>query len=300
MATEDEGVEMADPFSQDLRTRVIRFYKELDRANFGSEREMRLSVAGRAGVSLSTVGRLVEQYEREGHVRAKPHSGGNIHQKVFDEHIEALKGYLENEPDLTNPELANRLNQDFGVSIHHANISHHLKKAGITRKKKVFYDPKIDDPVVAAKRQAWKKMLMKLAFSCLCSMVFMDETFVRTHMTRTYGRSPRGVRIIAKFRRRAKRYTLIGAMGLDGMKAKWLIGTGVKDEEFETWVEQHLIPSLRPGSIVIWDNLDAHYSEVAAKMLKDAGISFYFQSPYSPDFNPIEKAWSKMTLVGEC
>lgn len=141
-------------------------------------------------------------------------------------------------------------------------------------------------------------MLRKLALNALCCMVFMDESYVRTHMTRSYGRAPRGQRISARLKHRAKRYTLIGAMGLDGMKAKWVIPRGMSDEDMRKYITERLIPALGAGRIVIWDNLKAHRQVEVLDAMEKAGITVYFQSRYSPDFNPIEKAWSKLkTLV---
>ncbi len=125
----------------------------------------------------------------------------------------------------------------------------------------------------------------------------MDESYVRIHMRRTYGRAPRGKRISSRLKHRAKRYTLIGAMGLDGMKAKWLIPDGMTDKRMRKYTQKYLIPALGPGRIIIWDNLSQHYLTDVLGALNDAGIKVYFQSPYSPDFNPIEKAWSKIKIL---
>lgn len=117
-------------------------------------------------------------------------------------------------------------------------------------------------------------------------------------MERTFGRSKRGTRIITRLKHRSQRYTLIGAMGLGGMKAPWLIGRGMSQKDFLKYLKEHLIPVLPAGTTVVWDNLNIHKSDEVQELMKEAGLVGICQSRYSPDFNPIEKAWSKIkTLV---
>ena len=113
-----------------------------------------------------------------------------------------------------------------------------------------------------------------------------------------YGYARRGRRVVVKLKSRPTRYTLIGAMRLGAMLAPKVWPRGMKADDWVEWVIEDLIPVLKPGSIVIWDNLNIHYNQYAINALQEAGHMVLFQSRYSPDFNPIEMAWSKIkTLV---
>ena len=117
-------------------------------------------------------------------------------------------------------------------------------------------------------------------------------------MTRSHGRAPRGQRIDCRLQVRTLRYTLIGAVNLQGLLAPKLWGRAMTQQDWEHYVEHDLIPVLPPHSILIWDNLNIHKTQKALELLRKAGICVFFQSRYSPDFNPIEKVWSKLkTLV---
>ena len=136
-----------------------------------------------------------------------------------------------------------------------------------------------------------------LAIFCLSKLVFFDESFVHTHMTRSHGRSHKGKRVHGRLKHRSARYTLIGAVGIDGLYGQWLINRAMSQKDFETYIETILIPALPPRRIVIWDNLNSHYSEFVAEAMRKAGHIILFQSAYSPDLNPIEKVWSKIKAL---
>lgn len=145
---------------------------------------------------------------------------------------------------------------------------------------------------------AWVSILKLLYVHVMNRVVFIDESFVRTHMQRTHGRSRRGERVVGRHRHRARRYTLIGAMGLDdGMVGKWLIDRGMSEKDFVQWINEYLVPQLGPHRIIIWDNLRAHKAPEVEAALRKAGHVVLCQSRYSPDFNPIEKAWSKIKSI---
>jgi transposase len=87
---------------------------------------------------------------------------------------------------------------------------------------------------------------------------------------------------------------MIGALALDGFRGLMTIDAGTSTEVFLAFVEQVLAPNLRPGDIVVMDNLGAHKSPVVRQAIEAAGAASLFLPPYSPEFNPIERAWSKM------
>jgi transposase len=126
-------------------------------------------------------------------------------------------------------------------------------------------------------------------------LVFIDETGTNTKMTRLRGRSRRGQRLKMKapFGHWGTQ-TFIAALRSDGLTAPWVIDCPMNRQIFETWVETQLAPTLKPGDMVILDNLPAHKSEKAAAILRQRGAWFLFLPPYSPDLNPIEMAFAKL------
>ena len=126
-------------------------------------------------------------------------------------------------------------------------------------------------------------------------LVFVDETGTTTKMTRLRGRARRGERVKASapFGHWATQ-TFIAALRCDGLTAPWLIDRPMNRIIFDTWVETQLAPTLRPGDIVILDNLAAHKSDKARAILKERGAWLLLLPPYSPDLNPIEMAFAKL------
>lgn len=129
-------------------------------------------------------------------------------------------------------------------------------------------------------------------------LVFLDETATTTKMTRLRGRAKRGQRFTAKAPfgalRPLGRPDLIAALRCDGLTAPWIIKGAMNRVLFEAYVETQLAPTLRPGDVVIFDNLSCHKSEKAKAALKERGAWFLFLPPYSPDLNPIQMAFAKL------
>ena len=126
-------------------------------------------------------------------------------------------------------------------------------------------------------------------------LVFLDETGTTTKMTRLRGRARIGDRLRAKAPfGHWKTQTFIAGLRSDGLTAPWVIDQPMNRVIFETYVETQLAPTLKPGDVVILDNLSSHKSEKAAAILKERGAWFLFLPPYSPDLNPIEMAFAKL------
>jgi transposase len=125
-------------------------------------------------------------------------------------------------------------------------------------------------------------------------IVFIDETWAKTNMTRTYGRSRRGTRLRAKVpSARWETTTFLGAMRSTGFVAPLCIEEAVNGELFSGGVEQHLAPTLRPGDVVVMDNLSSHKLRGVVQAVERVGAKVRYLPPYSPDLNPIEMAFSK-------
>jgi len=126
-------------------------------------------------------------------------------------------------------------------------------------------------------------------------LVFLDESGAKTNMTRLYGRSFDGQRVVdATPHGHWCTTTMLAAVRMDGSTAPMVIPGPTDAEVFGAYVEHVLIGSLRPGDIVVMDNLAPHKSPAVIGAIETAGAEVWFLPPYSPDLNPIEKMWSKI------
>ncbi len=117
-------------------------------------------------------------------------------------------------------------------------------------------------------------------------------------MTRDYARSPRGERALGSVPRNAGTVTtMIGALDVTGVRAMMTIEGATDGEVFETFLERVLVRKLRPGDIVVLDNVGAHKTPNVRRLIAAAGASVLYLPPYSPDLNPIELCWSKLKAI---
>ena len=148
-----------------------------------------------------------------------------------------------------------------------------------------------DRPDVAVRRAKWKVWQAGLDPERL---VFLDETWAKTNMTRPRGRSLEGTRLIAKVPHgHWKTTTFLAALRSTGLTAPLVIDGPVNGDIFLAYVEQHLVPTLKAGDIVIMDNLSSHKRAGVREAIESVGASLVYLPPYSPDFNPIELLFSK-------
>jgi transposase len=126
-------------------------------------------------------------------------------------------------------------------------------------------------------------------------LVFIDETWAKTNMTRLRGRSLRGQRLVAKVPHgHWNTTTLIAALDQRGMRCSTTVDGPVNRDVFESFIEQVLIKSLSPGDLVVMDNLSSHKGTRAKALIESVGAHLLYLPPYSPDLNPIEPAFSKL------
>jgi transposase len=130
-------------------------------------------------------------------------------------------------------------------------------------------------------------------------LVFVDESGFNTSMTRLYARAPRGKRAYGKVpRNRGKNTTLIAAITLEGAMGESMTIEGATDSEaFEAYVEHFLAPTLEKGQVVVLDGLGAHRPKKIRELIEARGADLVFLPSYSPDFNPIEEAFSKVKAL---
>lgn len=117
-------------------------------------------------------------------------------------------------------------------------------------------------------------------------------------MTRDYARAPCGQRARGYVpRNRGTVTTMIGALGLEGVRAMMTVEGATDGEVFEAFVHHLLVPKLKPGDVVVLDNVGAHKPESALERIRATGARVMFLPPYSPDLNPIEHCWSKIKAL---
>ena len=126
-------------------------------------------------------------------------------------------------------------------------------------------------------------------------MVFIDETWAKTNMTRTHGWHTKGEALIDKVPHgHWKTLTFIAGLRHDGIVAPCVIDGPINGESFRTYVEQVLVPELRPGDIVVMDNLGSHKTPAIRQAIRAAGAKLFYLPAYSPDLNPIEQVVAKL------
>lgn len=128
-------------------------------------------------------------------------------------------------------------------------------------------------------------------------LVFLDESGAKTNMTRLYGRAPIGARCVDRVPHgHWKTMTMLSAIRLDGVMrdATVVVDGAMNSETFLAYAEQCLVPALHRGDVVIMDNLSSHKAVGVRQAIESVGADLWYLPPYSPDFNPIEKLWSKV------
>lgn len=163
---------------------------------------------------------------------------------------------------------------------------------GTAFKKKSHHAAEQDRPDVKAARDAW---FNQFAQTRLNQLVFLDEFGATTNMTRRYARGPRGRRVVCKTPHgHWKILSTIAALDVNGIRTACCFDGATDTEMFVAFVETFLVPTLKPGQVVVMDNLAAHKSPRVDRAIQAVGARVLRLPPYSPDFNPIEMAISKM------
>ena len=161
--------------------------------------------------------------------------------------------------------------------------------------KKTAHAAEQDRPDILKRRQDWFERQLDLDPERL---VFLDETWASTKMARTHGRAPKGRRLrISVPHGHWKTTTFVAGIRTSGLIAPLVLDGPINRDAFEVYVDKVLVPDLKPGDVVIMDNLSSHKGPKVREMIEAAGASLLYLPPYSPDFNPIEKAFSKLKAL---
>jgi transposase len=152
-----------------------------------------------------------------------------------------------------------------------------------------------DRPDIAAKRDQWRTGQAGLDVQ---KLVFVDETWASTAMSRRYGRAPRGERLVCPLPHgHWKTTTFVARLRAGGMTAPLVIDGAMNGDLFVAYVEQVLVPTLRSGAVVVMDTLSSHKRARVRAAIEEAGCSLLYLPPYSPDLNPIEQAFAKLKAL---
>ena len=145
------------------------------------------------------------------------------------------------------------------------------------------------------RRERWKKYQARLDPS---KLVFIDETWAKTNMTRTHGRCARGKRLLGKVPfGKWHTLTFLAALRADRIDAPCVVDGPINGQSFLAYVEQLLVPALSAGDVVIMDNLGSHKGKAVRKAIRSVGAKLFFLPPYSPDLNPIEQVFAKLKTL---
>jgi transposase len=148
---------------------------------------------------------------------------------------------------------------------------------------------------VKAQRDRWQASRAGLDATRL---VFVDETWASTNMARTHGRCPAGQRLVLDVPHgHWQTTTFVAALRCDGLVAPTVVDGAMTGDLFVAYVERQLVPTLRPGDVVVMDNLSCHKRAEVRRAIEAVGCELRLLPPYSPDLNPIEKAFSKLKAL---
>jgi transposase len=265
------------PFSDDLRSRI---HEACQSGESTSE------VAERFSVSPAFVRRLKQRFRQTGSLAPRPGGRGPAPKLAGRE--QELRQAVRERPDATPAEHRDRLR----LPATRVTVWRALRRLGLTRKKKSTHAAEQDRPDVAEARRHWPE---KFAGVDPKNLVFLDETGTNTAMQRTHGYAPQGERVVAAAPfKRWRTVTFVGALTADGLVAPWALEGAMNGEWFLAYVKRILAPSLRPGMVVVMDNLPSHKVAGVGEAIVAAGCRLEYLPAYSPDLNPIENAFSKL------
>jgi transposase len=165
----------------------------------------------------------------------------------------------------------------------------------ITDQKKSLHDSQRETRRVKELRQDYQTRFVDTLGELVKRLKFLDESGAHLGLTRLCGRAAPGQRVVeATPGYSGPHYTLIATLGWQEVTAPWIFEGSMNSATFEVYVRSQLLPTLRPGDILVLDNLSAHTGETIRQLVEAQGARLEFLPPYSPDFNPIELCWSKV------
>jgi transposase len=265
---------MGKPYSEDLRKRVVA---AVESGGLSCNQ-----AAKQFGIGASTAIGWVRRLRESGSI-APGKMGGHRPKAISGEHRDWLLLRIK---DRLVAELAGR-----GLKVDYRSVWEFVHAEKLSFKKSVVAGER-NRPDVARRRAQWSKYQDRIDPERL---VFIDETWTRTDMAPLRGWAPRGRRLTAKVPHgRWKTMTFLAALRRDRIEAPWFLEGPIDGDSFRLCVEKVLLPTLRPGDIVIMDNLGSHKGKAVRRFIRSAGAKLFFLPKYSPDLNPIEQVFAKL------
>ncbi|RYH99484.1 MAG: IS630 family transposase, partial [Acetobacteraceae bacterium] len=272
---------MSKALSVDLRERVV--------AAIAAGLSCR-AAAVRFGVSAASAVRWAALVREVGSVAPGP-LGGDRRSARIEAHAALILRLVDHKSDITLREIQAGLAKA-GVSAGIGTLWRFLDRRRMTRKKKTAHAAEQDRPDVLRRRWAWFEAQPDLDPDRL---VFIDETWASTNMARTHGRALRGKRLRAAIPHgHWLTTTFVAGLRNTGIIAPMVLDGPINGSLFQDYVDQVLVPELRPGDVVVMDNLGSHKGAGVRAAIEAAGANLLYLPPYSPDFNPIEQAFAKL------
>src|SRR5258708_5898304 len=268
------------PYSQDLRERVV---KAVDEGLSRSE------IVHLFGVSEATIKRYLKLRCETGSLAPKSIPG--YPPRKIGALQKGLQPQLEAHPDATLEEHCRLWEAQTGVKVSISTMSDAIRRLKWTWKKKTVEASERKEE----ERQAFREKVKDLDVK-KCRVI--DETGSNIALARRYARAPKGKRARGSIPRNSgKNVTLISDLSLGGLGELFLVDGAANGDLFEAYVEQILLPTLHPGETVIMDNLSIHKGKKVQELIEVKGCHLLFLPAYSPDFSPIEEAFSKIKSV---
>jgi transposase len=269
---------MPKAYSSDLRERLIAT------VTAGASRR---EAAELFDVAISTAVKWLQRLRDTGSSAAKPR-GGSISR--LEQHTARILAVIDKRPDATLKEILAALGKQ-RIRTSRSALARFLDRHDITRKKKSLRAAEQHREDVARARRKW---IREQGLLDPAHLVFIDETSMNTSMVRLYGRSPCGERLVDHVPfGNWETLTFVSALRHDKMVAPMVVEGAMNGELFLAYVQQCLVPTLKPNDIVVVDNLSAHKAPGVAEAIEAAGATLRYLPQYSPDLNPIEMPFSK-------
>ncbi|AZI42642.1 IS630 family transposase [Deinococcus psychrotolerans] len=268
-------------YSLELRTRIVALV--LGGASPGE-------AAKHFSVHVDTVKSYLKRHHQNTlHIVATP---TGRRRTVMALHEQQLLAQLETHRDATLQEHADMLETITGLKISYKTVDRVFRRHKITHKKTL---------VARERREELRTQFLNDLAPYLQTpnrLVFLDESGFHIAMTRGYGRAPSDQRAVDRVpRNRGRNQTLICALSLAGPQAAIVLDGALDGIAFEWYVREILCPTLKPGQVVVMDNLSSHHRASIRTLIQTHGSEVMFTSPYSPDFNPIELMFSKLKAL---
>ena len=273
---------MSKPYSLDLRERVVASIEA------GASRH---EAAERFDVSVSSAIRWMQRFLRFGSAAAKP-SGGST--SPLEVHAPWLLGLVAKHPDLTLDEIVVAMRRE-GIAGSRVAVWRFFERHKITVKKKSMRAAEQERADVVRARRRWMR---EQGLFDPARLVFVDETATSTNMARLRGRCARGLRLIGHVPQgKWQTITFVAGLRHDAMVAPFVIDGAMNGASFLAYLEQCLVPTLKPDDVVIIDNLKAHHVAGVREAIEAAGATLRYLPQYSPDLDPIEMAFAKLKAL---